>query len=162
MMKALIFAVICFVFVIAQNYNPCSNQVQQNWCDCAAPGSDITVTSVTLNPNPVVKGSNVSVTATSVDSAKYAIVNGTINLVVKYGFITLLSKQYNLCTELALANQKDPSIQPCPVQPYATRTVSFSHLVPDVFPSGTYKGYANVTDQNGNTVQCIQYDMHIA
>ncbi|MGD1093873.1 MAG: hypothetical protein ABSB35_18035 [Bryobacteraceae bacterium] len=51
----------------AQNYNPCSNPVQQYWCDSAPAGSDITLLSATLTPDPIKKGEPVSLTFTTLD-----------------------------------------------------------------------------------------------
>ena len=81
---------------------------------------------------------------------------------LKYGIIPIYSKTLDLCTLLSEAHAKDPAIQECPIKPYTQKKVTFNEMIPNTFPSGTYKGTANVTDQSGNVVQCVQFDMKIS
>merc|ERR1739848_423027 len=72
--------------------------------------------------------------------------------------IPIYSKTLDLCTLLSEAHAKDPAIQECPIKPYTQKKVTFNEMIPNTFTSGT----ANVTDQSGNVVQCVQFDMKIS
>jgi len=134
---------------------------ESGWCDCAPAGSDITVVDVTIDPNPIVKGKNVTVTVVSLDSKTFPITSGSVTVTVKYGFLTLINDTFALCDLLQKAHAQDPDVQECPLQPYAKKTITVTHEIPDVFPSGEYSGQAQAIDQNKNVIQCVQFKMDV-
>jgi hypothetical protein len=150
---ASLMAIMSGSIAFAQNYNPCSKPVQQNWCDASPAGSDITLLSVDLTPNPFVKGKDATVTITSVDSKTYDITKATFSFVLYFDDFTapIITLNGNGCFLLG----------GCPLAPYSPRTSTFTFFVPRILPSGTYKGSLSLTDQNGNIIQAIQFDMPI-
>jgi hypothetical protein len=132
---------------LAQNYNPCSNPVQPNWCDGAPAGSDITLVSVALNPNPIKKGQKVTLTITSLDSKPFDVTKATFALVLYYGTFPV--------PVIATMGDGCPLLGGCPVKPYAPKTTTITFFVPPYFPSGTYHGQFWIVDQNWAGNVCL-------
>lgn len=114
------------------------------------------IQSVAITPagGNLTPGQNITVVATSSDSKTYAITTGsTITVKAKYGIITVFSKTLDLCQEL------EHTQYPCPIQPYTPRQISASVPLPASSPKGTYSGSATATDQEGNLIICINFQM---
>jgi hypothetical protein len=141
----------------AQNYNPCSNPVQAHWCDSAPEGSDITLTSANLNPDPLVPGMIGSLTMTYFDAQTYTITSATYTLVVNRGSKTILDKSGNGCPILAAVFGET-----CPVAPFAAQTRTLEGRIPKIpkrLKRGIYSGSLTLTDQLGNTIQGIHFEV---
>eukprot|EP01132_Coremiostelium_polycephalum_P010771 gene10771-13188_t len=114
------------------------------WTNCGSSSDHFQISSVSITPDPPVKGQLLTVTASG--NLDETITAGNVHILVKYGFITLINQNENFCSS-------DNPI-PCPVQPG-----SYSHTVnatiPGNAPSGKYTGNVVVTDQNNQEVACI-------
>ena len=138
--------------------------------------------SVVITPDPPVKGKPLTINATvalcrSVDhqAAFHGLIfftaeqvtSGTVKVAVKYSIITILNKSYALCDLLVQAGTK------CPVAP-GTYSNVLTETIPSSAPSvryassinicfdcplftiqGKYTGNAEITDQNGAELACI-------
>ena len=109
----------------AQNYNPCSNPVQTHWCDSAPEGSDITLTSASLDPDPLMPGAMGSLTMSFFDAQSYTITSATYELVIDRGSKSILKRSGNGCPILAALFG-----EPCPVAPFASRTRTLEGQIP--------------------------------
>jgi len=124
----------------------CSVSGQSPWSYC--PGTShghLTVLSVGMNPDPPVRGTDEIVSL--VGTVDETITGGTIVLTITYGGFPVYNHTYNVCDTL--------------VCPYTKPDVSSALLIPGtaippISPSGTYIGKANLLDQTGASLACIQ------
>jgi len=117
-----------------------------SYCDSTYP-TYLTVSSVTLSPDPPVLGYDDVVTLTG--TVNETVSSGTVDLTITYYGIPVFTGSYNICDS-----------NTCPQGPGAITaaiTVSGSSL-PPIAPPGNYVGTATVTDSNGNTLVCVNVD----
>lgn len=140
---------LCVSFASAQSSAECATGAA--WCYCTGTGADgITVSDVTLNPNPPVLGTDDVVTLTG--TVNETVSGGNVALTIWWDvfglgtYAQVFSQTYSICAS-----------NTCPQGPGAITaqiTVSGSSL-PIVSPPGNYQGIAVVTDQNDNTLVCV-------
>ncbi|EGG20835.1 hypothetical protein DFA_00700 [Cavenderia fasciculata] len=114
------------------------------WTNCGSSSDHFQIGSVTITPDPPVKGQDITVTANG--NLNEEITSGNVKLLVKFGFITILNQNEDLC------QAKNPI--PCPLQPGAYNH-TITAQIPSNAPSGKYSGNVVVTDQNSQEVACI-------
>ncbi|GAM21991.1 hypothetical protein SAMD00019534_051660 [Acytostelium subglobosum LB1] len=131
------FIAICLLFVVVANADI--------WTNCGTPSDKFTITNVVITPDPPIKGQEIVVSASGTLSE--TVTGGTAHMTVKYGFITVLNKQENLCD---IPN----SPYPCPIAagPYS-RTVNAT--IPGNVPGGSYKINVVLNDENNAEIACI-------
>eukprot|EP01111_Echinosteliopsis_oligospora_P018566 TRINITY_DN85_c0_g2_i1.p1 TRINITY_DN85_c0_g2~~TRINITY_DN85_c0_g2_i1.p1 ORF type:complete len:142 (-),score=23.97 TRINITY_DN85_c0_g2_i1:77-502(-) len=119
------------------------------WTSCGSSSDHFSIGTVTITPDPPVKGQNITVSATG--TLNEQVPNGTVTLLVKYDtFITILKKTETLC-------QPEYGVDcPLPAGPY-TRTIS--ELIPASTPSGHYTANVVLNDQNNQEIACINLDL---
>lgn len=118
---------------------------QSTWNYCANAPTILSVTSVTLNPDPPVLGTDDTVTL--VGNVNETITGGNINLVITYYGISVFSNSYAVCSSIA-----------CPFAPGAiTASIVVSGTsLPPIAPPGNYVGTATFVDQNGTELTCVE------
>ncbi|EFA83728.1 putative phospholipid transfer protein [Heterostelium album PN500] len=119
------------------------------WSSCGSSTDKFQIGSVSIVPDPPVKGQTVTITASGVLSE--TIDGGNVHVNVKYGFITILNKDEPIC--------QSGSPVPCPINAgNLNKTVSIA--IPSNVPDGTYKANAVLTDTANNEIACINVDLH--
>jgi len=116
---------------------------------CGSPDSySLKIDSVTLSPNPPKAGQKLTITASG--TVGETIVDGAyVNLVVKYGLITLISQTANLCDQLGNVDLK------CPLEKgkmVLTKEVD----LPSQIPPGKYSVMADVYNDDDKQVTCLE------
>jgi len=122
------------------------------WKSCAQPGDPYTVSTVTMTPDPAVRGKPVTVTVsgTSTESTTTA---STWASVTKYGPLTVSSLNGTVCS--IVTNCKCP----CPA---GTITTSLTTNTPNIAPLGTYTGTLKGNDGNGHESTCVTYSFQMS
>jgi cathepsin L len=100
--------------------------------------------SITLNPDPVVTGSNLDVILSGTPSV--GINGGTATLKVKYMGVTLLTEDFDLCSDLGVS---------CPLNAGETLTAKISYPIPGAAPAVTATAEVDVVDSAGNSLDCV-------
>jgi len=113
------------------------------WTSCGTSGDEFTIGSVTITPDPPVKGQNITVALKG--TMNTVVQSGTIHVDFKYSIVTILNKDEPLCAA--------PVTCPIPVGPFG---ISVTDLIPSDAPSGSYSGVANITDQAGKEIACAK------
>ncbi|XP_011404563.1 PREDICTED: putative phosphatidylglycerol/phosphatidylinositol transfer protein DDB_G0282107 [Amphimedon queenslandica] len=119
--------------------------VKADWEDCLNSDDLAKVLSVTLTPDPPAKGQDLKVDA---EIELYEeIDSGSVELKITYGIfnIPVRTVTFDLCT----VAEED-----CPLKEKVS--LSISDEIPGASPSGNYKGKAEVTDQSGRKLVCIE------
>lgn len=106
------------------------------------------VKEISVNPNPPVKGENMTVsgsgvTTQTIEQGAYA------DVVVHYGLIKLLTQKFDLCEQA-----KEVDLE-CPIAPGKydlTKTVA----LPGQIPPGTYKVDINVKQPDNSQITCLK------
>lgn len=117
-------------------------------CQSPAPEDDlIEITHLELFPNPPEKGKNLTITATGI--VKEDIEVGAYALIrVKYGLITLIRMQIDLC------EQTDKIDLSCPIRS-GKITLERDIELPNAIPPGKYQAQADVYTEDGRPVTCL-------
>lgn len=109
------------------------------------------INSVVLEPNPPVPGQNLTITASGV--LKEDVIDGAyVDVVVSYGFITLVRQTYDLCEVLPEVDME------CPVSKgfiSVTREVE----IPDGIPPGEYSIHAEAYTVGDDLLTCLNADV---
>jgi len=118
-----------------------------NITDCGEPDDILTVKYMNFDPNPPIKGDNL--TFEFQGFLKEEVGEGSIvELSVKYGAIKLLNKKYDLC-ELAPQIDKE-----CPLQA-GEITIQKTVQLPDDIPPGKYNVLAKIHTADDRPVACV-------
>ncbi|KAF9172380.1 hypothetical protein BGX21_003910 [Mortierella sp. AD011] len=114
---------------------------QPTWTNCAS-GSDLTVTSMTLDPYPLCVGENVCATIVGTLSAPVTSPS-TLTVIGTYFGVTVYSQSIDLCTVVS-----------CPVA-QSTTTLEVCIPVLSTAPAGIAVDLTiSATNGNGNTLLC--------
>ncbi|EGC32925.1 hypothetical protein DICPUDRAFT_37512 [Dictyostelium purpureum] len=114
------------------------------WSNCGTSADLLQIDTVDITPNPPQKGQDLTVSASGYLSQ--TVQDGTANIIVKYGFITLYKGSQDICTP------KDPIA--CPIQAgQYNKTVSAT--IPSAAPSGKYTGSVTLVSNTGAQIACI-------
>eukprot|EP01111_Echinosteliopsis_oligospora_P010431 TRINITY_DN3239_c0_g1_i3.p1 TRINITY_DN3239_c0_g1~~TRINITY_DN3239_c0_g1_i3.p1 ORF type:complete len:124 (+),score=52.24 TRINITY_DN3239_c0_g1_i3:314-685(+) len=109
----------------------------------------ITISSITITPNPPVKGGNFTVVAAG--TLDEQITGGNITLTVKYDkFITVLKQTDDLCADGG-----------CPISA-GSFTKTISQALPSAAPAGSYSVHVTANDQNNEELACVNVALTIA
>ncbi|KAJ5071795.1 phosphatidylglycerol/phosphatidylinositol transfer protein [Anaeramoeba ignava] len=122
------------------------------WTDCSKAGDDFKITSVSINPDPPVKGS--PVTAAITGNLQKTITGGTAHLTVSLNGIKLLDETKDICTI-------DPDEVKCPIPANPNFTLKDTVTIPSYAPSGTYTGQVVLTDQDGTEIACVKFNLDL-
>lgn len=115
---------------------------------CADPTEYILmITNVDLSPNPPVPGSQLNISASGTFTADVE-PGATIFLQVKYGLITLIKQEADLCDRLGNVDVT------CPLKE-GNMTISKSVNIPEQVPKGKYSVIADVKTVDGEPVTCM-------
>ncbi|KYQ89104.1 hypothetical protein DLAC_10336 [Tieghemostelium lacteum] len=138
---------IIFVFVLLALATPALCDI---WTWCGTSADHLTINSVTITPDPPVKGQLLTVTASG--TLNEQVTAGNAHITVKYGFITLINENQNICSS------ENPI--PCPIA-----AGQYSHTInvtiPSSAPSGKYTGNVVITDQNSQEITCVNVDLDL-
>jgi len=105
------------------------------------------ITSLNVVPNPPVKGQTLNMEATGI--LKDVVTQGSsVDVTVKFGMITLLRKNFDLCSN---AGQVDLE---CPVDS-GTKVLKKAVDLPSQIPPGTYTVSANAYTKDGRSITCV-------
>lgn len=120
---------------------------------CSNPPTDILVIdSVDLSPNPPEVGQTLDIRATGV--LKETVENGAkIHLQVKYGLITLINQETDLCNQVKNVDLKCP-LKRGPLE--LTKSVN----LPGQIPPGNYHVIADVFTKDGDEITCLTADVY--
>ncbi|EPS28164.1 Phosphatidylglycerol/phosphatidylinositol transfer protein [Penicillium oxalicum] len=115
---------------------------------CEPPTSHLlTIDSVDLSPNPPKAGQTLTITASGVFHER--ITSGaTVNIVVKYGLITLIRQTMDLCEQIENVDLK------CPLEK-GRMTMTKQVDLPSQIPPGTYSVLADVYTEDHKKVTCL-------
>jgi len=114
------------------------------WTSCGTASDSLTISGVTISPDPPVKGQNVTVAVSG--SLSESITSGTVTIKIKYGIIYIVNETDNICTA-------DPQIT-CPITA-GTQAIKQTVLVPDTIPAGNYAAGVSAYDQNNLQIFCV-------
>jgi len=119
---------------------------------CSDPPTDILeIDSIDLSPNPPEAGQTLDIKATGV--LKETVENGAkIHLQVKYGLITLINQETDLCNQVKNVDLKCP-LEKGPVE--LTKSVN----LPSQIPPGNYHVMADVFTKDGDKITCLTADV---
>eukprot|EP01133_Synstelium_polycarpum_P017113 gene17113-20384_t len=118
------------------------------WTNCGGDSDHFQIGNVVITPDPPTKGESINITASG--TLNEQVTAGNVHVLLKYGFITLINQNINLC--------ESESPFPCPIASGAYEK-SVVLTIPDSAPSGTYKGHISITDQNDQEIACIDLDL---
>ena len=115
---------------------------------CADPTSYVlTIDHVDLSPNPPVPGQQLNISAAGTFNADVE-PGATIFLQVKFGLITLIKTEADLCDQLGNVDVT------CPLEK-GNMTLSKSVNIPERVPKGKYTVIADVKTVDGDPVTCM-------
>ncbi|KAI9002809.1 ML domain-containing protein [Gaertneriomyces semiglobifer] len=114
---------------------------------CPGTTGTLTVNDLTLTPNPVISGGEVTITATGIVGKE--ITEGTkAKLTVKSGILTLLNEEIDICASAAQSGIK------CPI-PLGPSSITFKRLVPAALPAGSYTLRVDAKHTDGTGLVCF-------
>ncbi|KAL8659623.1 MAG: hypothetical protein Q9226_000328 [Calogaya cf. arnoldii] len=119
---------------------------------CADPTDyTLTIDHVDLDPNPPVKGKALQIKAKGNFTLK--IEQGAyINLSVKYGLITLVKTQADLCEQMKEVDES------CPLN--GAKDFTKDVTLPKEIPPGTYTVLADAYTEDGEQITCLEAVVH--
>eukprot|EP01112_Ceratiomyxa_fruticulosa_P022583 TRINITY_DN831_c0_g1_i1.p1 TRINITY_DN831_c0_g1~~TRINITY_DN831_c0_g1_i1.p1 ORF type:complete len:157 (-),score=41.49 TRINITY_DN831_c0_g1_i1:158-628(-) len=120
------------------------------WSDCGTSSDHFQIGTVSIIPDPPVKGQPLTVSVSG--TLNEEVTAGNISIYVKYGFITILKQTDNIC---------DQDYLPCPIQagPY---THNITETIPADTPSGHYTGQVQAIDQNKQEILCVSLNLQLS
>ncbi|KAL9624447.1 MAG: hypothetical protein Q9160_001410 [Pyrenula sp. 1 TL-2023] len=101
-----------------------------------------------LDPNPPKTGQKLTISASGVLSKEIK-EDSKVQLQVKYGLITLIKQNADLCDQIGNVDLE------CPL-PKGVMTLTKEVDIPKEVPKGKYTVSANVLDENGDVVTCLE------
>jgi len=114
---------------------------------CADPKDNLLeIEKVDLDPNPPQPGSTLTIKAKG--NFKEKIEGGKMHLQVKYGLITLINQDADLCETIGKADLT------CPLEK-GEMSLTKDVDLPQQIPPGTYTVLADVFDQDGKKITCL-------
>jgi len=120
---------------------------------CADPKDYIlTIDNVDLDPNPPTPGANLTIVASGTFS-KDVEAGAKVFLQVKYGLITLIKQEADLCDQISNVDLTCP-LKKGPME--LTKSVQ----IPKQVPKGMYTVLADVYTNEGEKVTCLQATVH--
>jgi len=128
-----------------------SPALSEIWTSCGTASDDYTIGNVVITPDPPSKGHNLTVKFDG--TLKTTVTGGNILLNVKYSIVTLINKNFDLCTEV-----ESQAKCPFPAGPWG---LTVSELIPGDAPGGSYTGTATLTDQNKKEIACIKFGVKL-
>jgi hypothetical protein len=121
-----------------------STTVRGIWSNCGTSSDILSDVSVTITPNPPVKGKTLTVDASGKIASE--ITSGNINAVIDILGIPVINKNIDLCSA-------SPKVT-CPI-PAGQQSLELSQLIPSSVPSGDYTGKVVATNQDGKQIACV-------
>ena len=119
---------------------------------CADPSDYIlTIDTVDLSPNPPVPGQALNISASGTFS-KDVEAGATVFLQVKYGYITLIKQEADLCDQIGNVDLT------CPLEK-GKMTLEKSVAIPQQVPKGKYSIMADVKTVDGEAVTCMESEI---
>ncbi|KAJ3188136.1 Phosphatidylglycerol/phosphatidylinositol transfer protein [Gaertneriomyces sp. JEL0708] len=115
---------------------------------CPGTTGSLAVDDVMINPNPIIIGQNVTISASG-KVTKEITAGAKAKVTVKAGFLTLYSSEVDIC-EAALENGIV-----CPI-PIGDNAVTISQPVPSIVPKGTYQVKVDAKHADGSALVCFQ------
>ncbi|GAM27390.1 hypothetical protein SAMD00019534_105650 [Acytostelium subglobosum LB1] len=119
------------------------------WSNCGTANDHFQIQKVVITPDPPVKGQSLNVTATG--QLNEAVTGGNAHLLIKYGFITIINQNEDICS---IPN----SPYQCPISAGDYQRSVIGNI-PSNVPSGKYTGNVVFTDQNNQEIACISLDL---
>ncbi|EGG14065.1 hypothetical protein DFA_11828 [Cavenderia fasciculata] len=139
MYKSIIFFALLLVAAIASADT--DNLVGGIWKNCGQSNDIFQLGYVDISPSTPVKGKPLTVSIGG--NLTQTITEGSMKLLVKYSFITLINKTDDLC-----------KTSPCPIEAGSwNKTVTAT--IPSSVPSGKYTATVSAVDQNSSEVFCL-------
>jgi hypothetical protein len=123
---------------------PSEEMVGDIYSNCGSSSDILSNPTVTIVPDPPVKGKEITVTASGTFSSE--ITSGNVNAVIDILGIPVINKNIDLCTA-------SPKVT-CPITA-GRHSIEISQLIPSSVPSGAYTGKVVATDQNGKQIACV-------
>jgi len=123
------------------------------WKDCGEATDLVDLKSITIKPDPPQPGQNLTVTASGYVS-KTIQTGATADVVVKLGYIKLLTKSFDICDEAEKANA---TVQ-CPVEPGDYEVIQTVALPKEIPPA---KFNVNVNGYNPDEEKLMCVDITI-
>jgi hypothetical protein len=123
---------------------PSEEAVGDIWSNCGSSSDILSDATVTIVPDPPVKGKDITVTASG--NIKSEITGGNINAVIDILGIPVINKNIDLC-------KASPKVT-CPISA-GHHSLEITQLIPSSVPSGSYTGKVIATDQNGKQINCV-------
>lgn len=107
---------------------------------------------MSISPDSPRPGQNFSLTSSY--TLDEALTGGKVSATVSLNGIPIVQNTDDLCKSLA------QSPTPCPLAAGPQKSTTTSQLPADA-PSGNYVGTVKWTDQNGQPVLCVQFDINV-
>ncbi|MCJ1260305.1 Phosphatidylglycerol/phosphatidylinositol transfer protein [Lobaria immixta] len=111
----------------------------------------LTIDFVDLTPNPPLPGKTLTIKAAGNFTADVA-EGAYINLSVKYGLITLLRRQADLCEQMKNVDEE------CPLD--GEKVLTKDVELPSRIPPGSYSVLADVYTKDDEQITCLIADVH--
>ncbi|KAL8702473.1 MAG: hypothetical protein Q9201_004345 [Fulgogasparrea decipioides] len=119
---------------------------------CSDPSDFIlTIDNVDLDPNPPEAGKTLQIKAKGNFTEKVE-QDAYINLTVKYGLITLISTQADLCEQMKEVDET------CPLE--GAKDFTKEVMLPKKIPPGKFAVLADVYTKDDERVTCLKADVH--
>lgn len=115
-------------------------------CEAASPQL-LTLELVTIDPNPPVKGENLTFAATGV-LAKDVGDGAYVDVDVRYGFIRLIHQRFDLCEEITKVDLE------CPINK-GKQTIKKQVEIPEEVPPGKYTVIAKAFTADDEFITCL-------
>ncbi|KAK3113296.1 Phosphatidylglycerol/phosphatidylinositol transfer protein [Teratosphaeriaceae sp. CCFEE 6253] len=116
---------------------------------CADPKDDVlTIDAVDLSPNPPKAGQTLSITASG-KLHKDVEAGAKIHLQVKYGLITIIRQEADLCDTVAKVDLE------CPLHKDKETKLAKDVDLPKEIPPGKYTVVADVLSKDGDKITCL-------
>jgi len=142
-MKTIFAVVVLFLISVTAYYDSSSI-----WSSCGS-SDTLTINSVTINPDPPVKGDNVTVGVYG--SLTESITGGNVTILIKYGIIYIVDETQNICLA-------DPEVG-CPINA-GNVAIKQTVLVPATIPAGSYDAGVVGVDENENQIFCVNVTLN--
>ena len=120
---------------------------------CSTKDAILKIDTLEFTPNPIVKGQNLTLKMTGVNSAP--IVQGAkAKVVVKLGPINVLTQEFDLCAEAPSQGLS------CPI-PAGPVSLSKSFEIPGNTPGGKFTGKFTFTNSDGKEISCVDAILYL-
>lgn len=140
---------VCLVALVAALCVLGGVSMAQDVSNCGKDTDDILITSISMSPDPPVRGQNLTLALSG--TVQTAVSGGKVNLEVYMSGIKIFTHDWDLCTTFGQWVN-------CPLQPGSfDRTVS--EVFPTFVPPGHFTGKIYVVDTDGKPVACAAFDI---